>query len=86
MKQHILENGESNGENTTLGIQDLGDSISGYGVIKDDIEKIMGNNKDDFKFYSNDLLQKLNISIQDLLDLNDNILLKEEQVIFYKKD
>ena len=34
----------------------------------------------------NDLLQKLNISIQDLLDLNDNILLKEEQVIFYKKD
>ena len=48
MKQHILENGESKGENTTLGIQDLGDSISGYGVIKDDIEKIMGNNKDDF--------------------------------------
>ena len=46
MKQHILENGESKGENTTLGIQDLGDSISGYGVIKDDIEKIMGNNKD----------------------------------------
>lgn len=34
----------------------------------------------------NDLLQKLNISIQDLLDLNDNILLKEEQVIFYKND
>ena len=34
----------------------------------------------------NDLLQKLNINIQDLLDLNDNILLKEEQVIFYKKD
>ncbi len=61
MKQHILENGESNGENTTLGIQDLGDSISGYGVIKDDIEKIMGNNKDDFKFYSNDLLQKLGV-------------------------
>ena len=54
-------NGESNGENTTLGIQDLGDSISGYGVIKDDIEKIMGNNKDDFKFYSNDLLQKLGV-------------------------
>ena len=61
MKQHILENGESNGENTTLGIQDLGDSISGYCVIKDDIEKIMGNNKDDFKFYSNDLLQKLGV-------------------------
>ena len=61
MKQHILENGESKGENTTLGIQDLGDSISGYGVIKDDIEKIMGNNKDDFKFYSNDLLQKLGV-------------------------
>ena len=61
MKQHILENGESNGENTTLGIQDLGDSISGYGVIKDDIEKIMGNNEDDFKFYSNDLLQKLGV-------------------------
>ena len=61
MKQHILENGESNGENTTLGIQDLGDSISGYGVIKDDIEKIMGNNKVDFKFYSNDLLQKLGV-------------------------
>ena len=61
MKQHILENGESNGENTTLGIQDLGDSISGYGVIKDDIEKIMGKNKDDFKFYSNDLLQKLGV-------------------------
>ena len=61
MKQHILENGESNGKNTTLGIQDLGDSISGYGVIKDDIEKIMGNNKDDFKFYSNDLLQKLGV-------------------------
>ena len=61
MKQHILENGESNGENATLGIQDLGDSISGYGVIKDDIEKIMGNNKDDFKFYSNDLLQKLGV-------------------------
>ena len=61
MKQHILENGESNGENTTLGIQDLGDSISGYGVIKDNIEKIMGNNKDDFKFYSNDLLQKLGV-------------------------
>lgn len=34
----------------------------------------------------NDLLQKLNINIQDLLDLNDNILLKEEQVIFYKRD
>ena len=61
MKQHILGNGESKGENTTLGIQDLGDSISGYGVIKDDIEKIMGNNKDDFKFYSNDLLQKLGV-------------------------
>ena len=61
MKQHILENGESNGENTTLGIQDLGDGISGYGVIKDDIEKIMGSNKDDFKFYSNDLLQKLGV-------------------------
>ena len=61
MKQHILENGESKGENTTLGIQDLGDSISGYGVIKDDIEKIMGNNKVDFKFYSNDLLQKLGV-------------------------
>ena len=61
MKQHILGNGESKGKNTTLGIQDLGDSISGYGVIKDDIEKIMGNNKDDFKFYSNDLLQKLGV-------------------------
>lgn len=34
----------------------------------------------------NDVLNKLNISIQDLMDLNDNIVLEDEQIIYYKRD
>jgi len=34
----------------------------------------------------NDVLEKLNISIQELINMNDNLLLEEEQIIFYKRD
>ena len=49
MKQHILENAESKGENTTFGLQDLGESIRGYGEIKADNDTIKINNKEDKK-------------------------------------
>ena len=34
----------------------------------------------------NNILKKLNISIDELMNLNDNILLEDEQIIFYKRD
>lgn len=34
----------------------------------------------------NSILNNLNIDIQDLMDLNNEILLEEEQFLFYKKD
>lgn len=34
----------------------------------------------------NDVLNKLNISMNDLIELNNDIILEEDQIIFYKRD
>lgn len=52
-------------------------------LIPNDIENIYIVEKGE---NINNILDKLNINIEELINMNDNLLLEEEQLIFYKRD